>query len=192
MLMPTTQARSGKLTYRDFLKFPDDGKRHELIDGVHYVTPSPASGHQRVVGNLYFLIRLHLEQHGGGEVFLSPFDVLFTMSDIVVPDLLFVSDARKHVVTEQHVEGAPDLVVEVRSPSTRRRDESAKLKLYDRSDVTEYWVIDPVAALVRVYRRRKGRLSLAEELTSEAVTALASPLLPGCSLPLARIFAKAR
>ena len=133
MLMPTTHARPGRLTYRDFVKFPDDGKRHELIDGVHYVTPSPASAHQRVVGNLHFLIRLHLEQHGGGEVFLSPFDVLFTTFDIVEPDLLFVSDARKHVVTEQHVEGSPDLVVEVRSPSTRRRDEGVKLKLYTGS-----------------------------------------------------------
>jgi len=192
MLMPTTHARSGRLTYRDFVKFPDDGKRHELIDGVHYVTPSPASAHQRVVGNLHFLIRLHLEQHGGGEVFLSPFDVLFTTFDIVEPDLLFVSDARKHVVTEQHVEGSPDLVVEVRSPSTRRRDEGVKLKLYDRSDVTEYWVIDPTAYLVRVYQRRKGRLSLAAELTGDSTATLTSPLLPGCSLTLARIFAKVR
>jgi Uma2 family endonuclease len=144
------------------------------------------------VGNLHFLVRLHLEEHGGGEVFLSPFDVLFTMFDIVEPDLLFVSDARKHVVTERHVEGSPDLVVEVRSPSTRRRDESVKLKLYDRFDVTEYWMIDPADALVRVYRRLKGRLTLAAELTRSSTAALTSPLLPGCSLPLVRIFAKVR
>jgi len=88
--------------------------------------------------------------------------------------------------------GSPDLAVEVRSPSTRRRDEGVKLKLYDRSDVAEYWVIDPTAYLVRVYQRRKGRLSLAAELTGDSTAALTSPLLPGCSLPLAPIFAKVR
>lgn len=190
-LMSTAHTRPGKLTYRDFVKFPDDGKRHELIDGVHYVTPSPASAHQRVVGNLHFLIRLHLEQHGGGEVFVSPFDVVFSMFDIVEPDLVFVSDARQHVVTEKHVKGSPDLVIEVRSPSTRRRDEGVKLKLYDRTDVAEYWVVDPASSVARVYQRRTGRLSLAVELAGDAA-AITSPLLPGCVLPLDRVFARVR
>ena len=80
--MPTTTGGSGsKLTYTDFLAFPDDGMRHELIDGVHYVTPSPVLPHQRVIGNVYFLLRRHLEDHAGGMVYVSPVDVVFTMFD---------------------------------------------------------------------------------------------------------------
>jgi Uma2 family endonuclease len=192
MLTHTANSESGKLSYRDFVRFPNDGKRHELIDGVHYVTPSPATAHQRVLGNLYFLIRLHLEEHGGGEVFVAPFDVVLSLFDIVEPDVLFVSDARKRMLTEKHVKGSPDLVLEIRSATTGRRDEGVKLQLYDRSDVAEYWVVDPETAAVRVYRRAQGRLVLAAALTRRDSATLASPLLAGCALPLARIFANVR
>lgn len=77
-----------KLTYDDFLLFPDDGRRHELIDGEHYVTPSPNTRHQAVLGNLHFLIRSWLERHPVGRVFFAPFDVVFTRFDVVEPDLL--------------------------------------------------------------------------------------------------------
>ena len=188
--MPISTAPAGKLTYSDFLKFPDDGKRHELIDGVHYVTPAPVRPHQSILGNLYFLIRLHLERHPAGEVYLSPLDVVLTMSDVVEPDLLFVSEARRHILTHDNVQGAPDLVVEISSPSTRRRDEGVKLALYDRSDVAEYWVVDPGAEVIRVYRRVEGRLANVAELARSDDATLDSPLLPGMSLPLARVFAE--
>src|SRR5437773_5438028 len=81
-----------KLTYEDFLLFPDDGKRHELIDGEHYVTPSPNIRHQRIIGNLYFLIRVWLESHPIGQIFLSPLDVVFSDFDVVDPDLLYLSN----------------------------------------------------------------------------------------------------
>lgn len=186
MQAATTATR--KLTYRDFLKFPDDGKRHELIDGVHYVTPSPFTPHQRVLGNLYFLMRLHLEQHPVGEVFLAPFDVVFSMLDVVEPDLLFISKARRRILTDKHVRGSPDLVAEIRSTTTRRRDEGVKLKLYDRFDVTEYWVVDPGAETIRVYRRVRARLRQSVELTRSQEAELTSPLLTGLSIPLGRIF----
>ena len=83
-----------KLTYDDFLLFPDDGKRHELIDGEHYVTPSPNTKHQRVSGNLHFLIRAWLEDHPIGQIFHAPFDVVFTKFDVVEPDLLYISNER--------------------------------------------------------------------------------------------------
>src|SRR5258707_6400653 len=81
-----------KLTYEDWLLFPDDGQRHELIDGEHYVTPSPRFKHQIILGNLYFLIRAWLELHPIGLVVFAPFDVVFSNFDIVVPDLLYVSN----------------------------------------------------------------------------------------------------
>ena len=97
-----------KLTYDDFLLFPDDGKRHELIDGEHYVTPSPNTKHQRVSGNLHFLIRAWLEEHPIGQVFYAPFDVVFTKFDVVEPDLLYISNERMpEIVTALHVTSLP-------------------------------------------------------------------------------------
>jgi len=83
-----------KLTYDDFLLFPDDGHRHELIDGEHYVTPSPNMRHQAISGNLHIMIRSWLEQHPVGRIFYAPFDVVFTIFDVVEPDLLYLSHAR--------------------------------------------------------------------------------------------------
>ena len=85
-----------KLTYDDLVRlFPeDDGLRHELIDGEHYVAPAPITNHQRVCGNLYFLLRSHLERHPVGEVLFAPVDIVFTKFDVVEPDLLYMSKAR--------------------------------------------------------------------------------------------------
>jgi Uma2 family endonuclease len=178
-----------KLTYEDFLLFPDDGKRHELIDGEHYVTPSPNRKHQAILGNLHFLIRLWLESHPVGEVYLSPFDVVFTRFDVVEPDLLFISRERAgSILTEKHVTGAPDLVVEIGSKSTRKRDETIKRHLYERTGVTEYWIVDPELDVVRVYRRREERFERPAELSLEAGDVLKTAVLPGLELPLSRIF----
>ena len=135
-----TPAGSGvKLTYEDFLLFPDDGKRHELIDGEHYVTPAPNTKHQQVSGNLYFLLRQYLEQRPVGRLFFAPFDVVFSTFDVVEPDLLYMSNDRASaVLTPQHIEGAPELVVEIGSKRTRKRDETIKRRLYQRSGVSEY------------------------------------------------------
>ncbi len=104
MTKPTVR----KLSHADYLRFPEDGNRHELIDGVHYVTPPPVMGHQRVIGTLYYLLRHYLEQQGGGDVFLSPVGVQFTLFDTVEPDLVFVSNERKSVLRETHILGAPE------------------------------------------------------------------------------------
>ena len=126
-----------RLTYDDFVHFPDDGKRHELIDGEHYVTPSPNMKHQVVLGNLYLLIGRSLEDHPCGRVFLSPFDVVFTEFDVVEPDLLYMSQQRAaEILTAEHVRGTPELVVEIGSPSTRKRDETIKRRLYEREGVS--------------------------------------------------------
>src|SRR6476469_4081361 len=90
----TTPRSAVKLTYDDFLLFPDDGKRHELIDGEHYVTPSPSRKHQAIVWNLAATIGPYLESHPVGRAFVAPFDVIFSDFDVVEPDLLFISNAR--------------------------------------------------------------------------------------------------
>ena len=182
--------RSGlKLTYDDFLLFPDDGKRHELIDGEHYVTASPNLKHQQVLLNLTLLIGTWLDKHPIGRMFFAPFDVVFTNFDVVEPDLLYLSNKRMvEVATPQHLRGAPELVVEVASPSTRSRDETIKRRLYERNGVSEYWVVDPDIDVVRVYRRGEEGFARAMELRRDADDVLVTPLLPGLELPLARIF----
>jgi Uma2 family endonuclease len=186
---PMNPATAGmKLTYDDFVHFPNDGKRHELIDGEHYVTPSPAIRHQSIVGAVFFLVATYLEQHPIGRVFLSPLDVVMSDNDVVEPDLLYVSNERADTLAGIHVRGAPDLVIEVASKGTRKRDATIKRRLYERAGVTEYWIVDPETEAVRVYRREVEGFGRAIELLREADEMLTTPLLPGLDLPLSRIF----
>jgi Uma2 family endonuclease len=178
-----------KLTYDDFLLFPDDGKRHELIDGEHYVTPSPASKHQRIVWNLNGLLYNYLQEHPVGKAFSAPLDVVFSQFDVVEPDLLFVSAERAgKVLTEKNIQGAPDLVVEIGCSATRKRDETTKRRLYERFGVAEYWIIDPEIDTIKVYRRISDRYERVAELALEARDTLTTPLLRGLTLPLSKIF----
>jgi Uma2 family endonuclease len=179
---------SVRLTYEDFLNFPDDGKRHEIINGDHYVTPSPNTEHQAVSACLTAMLWTYLEQHPIGRVFAAPFDVVFSNLDVVEPDLLYISRERIGLLTEKHVRGAPDLVVEILSPGTRKTDEATKLKLYERFDVREYWIVDPEQDAIKVYRRVEGTFSHVAELSAEPGDLLTTPLLPEWSASLTKIF----
>src|SRR5262249_27433727 len=122
-----SESRRVKLTYDDFLLFPDDGKRHELIDGEHYVTPSPNTKHQTIAVTLTGLIWVYLQSHPIGRLFAAPFDVVFSNFDVVEPDLLYMSHERAQaILTSVHTRGAPELVVEIGSKGTRKRDETIK------------------------------------------------------------------
>jgi Uma2 family endonuclease len=176
-------------TWDDLLLIPEDGNRHELIGGQYYVTPTPFLRHQRIVGNLFFLLRSYLEKHPIGEVLGVPLDVIFTKQDVVEPDLQYVSNSRKpDVWSGNWATGAPDLVVEIASKSTRKRDNTIKYRLYERMNVREYWTIDPQTEVVRVHRRVGKRFKAAIELSLEGDDILTSPLFPGLQLRLADIF----
>jgi Uma2 family endonuclease len=187
--VPTSTHR---LTYADFLLFPDDGKRHELIDGVHYVTPSPSLGHQELVGRLYLAIGNFLATRRDlGRVFLAPLDVLMSEYDVVEPDLLFVAGDQRSILTEANVQGAPALVVEVLSPGTRRRDQGIKRKLFDEKGVREYWLVDPKHCRVTVCRRSPdGSFPVVSTLGVDGGNRLATPLLPAFALSIAELFAE--
>ena len=177
-----------KLTYDDLMLFPDDGLRHELIDGVHYVSPCPNIRHQQILGRLHLALGNWLEAHPTGQALLAPFDVVFTQYDVVEPDLLFVSrDQEASKLTEKHALGA-DLVVEIGSPSTRRRDATIKRDLYERAGVHEYWIVDPDKAVVRVYRLDGTTFAPPFELSGDRADVLTTPLLRGLQIPLERIF----
>lgn len=188
--MPT--AVRPKLTYADFLLFPDDRKRHELIDGVHYVTPSPNLGHQELVGRLYLAVGNFLATRRDlGRVFVAPLDVVMSDYDVVEPDLLFVSGDQLDILTEANVQGAPALVIEVLSPSTRRRDEGIKRKLFDEKGVREYWLVDPKGRRVSVCRRANdGSFPVVTTLDHPGDDQLTTPLLPGFSLSVSELFAE--
>src|SRR5262249_8156590 len=187
-MMPN--APGEKLTYDDFVLFPDDGRRHELIDGEHYVTPSPNLKHQRVLGSLHGLVWSSLEEHPVGKVFPSPFDVVFTKFDVVEPDLLYMSNERAAgILTPQNVRGVPELVVEIASRSTRKRDETLKRRLYEREGVSEYWVVDPALDVIRIYRRSdEGGFARPIELSRERHDVLTTPFLDGLQMSVERIF----
>ena len=178
-----------KLTYDDFVLFPDDGKRHELIDGEHYVTPSPNTRHQRILARLHLLIGGWLDTHRIGLALFAPYDVVFSDFDVVEPDLLYFSNQRAaEVITPMHARGAPELAVEIASKGTRKRDETIKRRLYERSGVSEYWVVDPELDVIRVYRREGERFARPVELAREAGETLTTRLLPGLEMSLTRIF----
>jgi Uma2 family endonuclease len=115
-----------RLTYDDFCSLPEDGKRREIIGGELFVTPSPQTPHQRAVIRLSAHLWQFVDSHKLGEVFGSPFDVVFSEFDVVRPNLLYISNSRADVLTDKNVQGAPDLVVEVLSESTARVDRSIK------------------------------------------------------------------
>ena len=179
-----------RFTYDDFVLFPDDGKRHEIIDGEHYVTPSPNVRHQVLVGRLGFEIELYLRANlGTGQVFLSPLDVVLSHWDVVEPDLLFVAGDQLDILTEKKIQGPPALVVEVLSKSTRKRDAQVKRRLFERTGVREYWLVDPELDTVQVFRPSpEGKLARVVELTAEDGDVLTAPLLPGCQIDLRESF----
>jgi Uma2 family endonuclease len=133
------------LTYDDLCRMPDDGQRYEIIAGELIVSPSPARAHQWFSINLIETLVGYVRQHRLGRVFHASVDVRLSPHDIVQPDLLFIRQDRLHIYKARgDVQGAPDLVVEIISPSSRKTDPGAKLDLYARSGIREYWLADPM------------------------------------------------
>lgn len=177
-----------KLDLEDFFRLPEDGSRHEILDGVHVVTPPPDFQHQAVLGNLYFELRLYLREHPLGMAYFSPLGVRLADHDVVEPDLVYVSNERAASITSRYIAGAPDLVVEALSPSTWRRDLGSKRARYELLGVPEYWVLDPERSTATVYRREGSAFLPPVLLAAEAGDRLTTPLLPGLSLPLVQVF----
>lgn len=185
------RAAHRSLTYDDLLALPDDGLRHELIDGEHYVSPAPTPKHQKVSLALTLALGNFVERHDSGQLLYAPCDIVLSPRDVVEPDLLFIARERLALVTERHIQGAPDLVIEILSPSTRTRDEGVKHRLYERTGVREYWLADPGRETLRIYRRTGEAFAPVAELSAEAGDLLTTPLLPGFEVPLRKIFGSA-
>ena len=177
-----------KLSYEDYLLFPEDGLRHEILDGEHYVTSAPSRWHQAASANLTYFFVGFLRRHPLGKVFSAPFEVVLSEHDIVQPDLLFISNERLDILTEKNVQGTPDLMIEILSGNSRRRDETLKRDRYEWAGVLEYWLVDPRRQTVRIYRRSGAGFGAALDFSAAAGDVLTTPLLPGLEVPVGEIF----
>lgn len=177
-----------RLTYEDYRLIPDDGKRHELIDGEHVRSPSPNTKHQRIARTLLTALTNFLRDHPLGEIFIAPYDVVLSDFDVVQPDLIFVATAQAAIVTEANIRGIPTLVVEILSEGNRKLDETIKRQRYEHYGIPEYWIIDPALDQVKIYRLTDSRYGQASVLSLEAQELLTTPLLPALSLPLVTLF----
>ncbi len=182
------ERRTRPFTYADYCALDDD-TRYEVVDGDLLVSPSPNERHQTFTVRLTVQLAVHVEQHEAGRVFAAPFDVVRSETNVVQPDVLFVARERvAEVLQDRGVFGAPDLVVEVLSPSTEARDRQGKLVAYQRAGVSEHWLVaGGDAPSIEVRRRERGWLVLVDTLRPGDV--LETPLLPGLRLELARLFA---
>ena len=174
-----------RLTYADYLKTSDD-ERYELLNGELIMSPSPKEIHQDILSILHLQIGVFVRERSLGKVYFSPFDVVLSDTDVVQPDLLFVSNERAAIITADNIQGAPDLVVEILSPATAGRDRTIKLDLYAQHGVKEYWIVDPVDKTITVLLRGESRFEVSG-IYGEGQT-LSSPTLAGFSVALEDIF----
>jgi Uma2 family endonuclease len=178
----------GEWTYEDWLKLPDDGYRDEVIDGVLYTSPPPLIRHQRSSIRIVDTFLAFLKLHPLGEVLYAPVGVRLPNQPIPLqPGLVFVRVERLTIVGENYIEGVPDLIVEILSPSNWLYDRREKMRVYQEAGVPEYWIVDPRAQTIEVYVLEQGVYQLAGQYGRGAVAA--SRLLPGFEVPVEAIFA---
>jgi Uma2 family endonuclease len=186
--MQTTN--SVRWTTADLELFESDrANRYEIIDGELFVTRAPDWKHQRACASIGSVLKVWSDESGLGETAIAP-GIIFSESNNVIPDVVWASHDRLALLLDEagHLTAAPELVVEVLSPGKKNesRDREAKLKLYSVRGVREYWIVDPQAQAVEVYRRDNAALKLVATLYAQ--DELISPLLPGFSCKVSRLF----
>jgi Uma2 family endonuclease len=175
-----------QLTYDDYVGLPDDGRRYEILDGDLEVSPAPTPKHQAVSLRLLRFVDRHVEERSLGCVYVAPIDVILAPSTVVQPDLLFIARGRESIVTARAIEGPPDLIVEVVSPASGRRDRGARAALYARSGVRCYWIADPEMQTFEVYELEGSEFRLAGRYEG-AIMARAVPF-PDLEMDLGRVW----
>ena len=179
------ETKINTLTYEDYLKTPDD-ERWELLNGKLTMAASPNTAHQIITGNLFWHLLSFVKGRGIGKVFVSPFDVVLSPNNVLQPDVLFVSAEQQSIITADNVKGAPELVVEVTSPSTVGRDRESKRRIYAAHGVGEYWLTDPDSRTISVMVLHGQVFQEVGNYGMEDV--LTSPTLPGLALKMRDIF----
>ncbi len=132
------------LDYSHYVCFPDDGRRHEIIDGEHYVNPTTSTYHQTVSRRIQFELYTQIELRKLGQVFNAPVDLQLGNHNIVQPDIVVVLTENQHIITPTKIKGIPDMIIEILSPSSIENDQILKRRIYDSAGVPEYWIVDPL------------------------------------------------
>jgi Uma2 family endonuclease len=185
--MATTFAEERiRLTYDDYAKLPNDGKRYEIVEGELIMSPAPQTKHERVQMNWFRLLDPFIRRHKLGELFVAPQDVVLEEHTVVQPDLFFVGRKRAHIVTEKSIQGPPDLVIEIESPFDEHAEWVKKLRAYDKYGVPELWRVRPDPCVVDVYRRVRGDRMQVER--PRGTGKFTSPLFPRLTISLKKIW----
>ncbi len=174
-------------TYKDYEQLPE-GSPYQLIGGELVMTPAPSPYHQIIVGNLFIAMTEFVKMNKLGVVISSPLDVYISDTETYQPDIIFIDAKRRHIIGEKKIEEAPDLVVEILSPSTGYYDLSHKKRMYETSGVREYWIVDPAEKTVEVLVNADGAFKLISSGRGEGK--VRSHLLSGFEVTLENIFAK--
>ena len=179
------QKQAKRWTYEDYYKLNDD-QRYEIIDGeLLLMAPGPDTWHQGWVGELYTILRSHVKSAKLGKVLLSPVDVVLDPENTVQPDLVFVSEGHLSIIQKRAIFGSPDLVVELISPSSIRKDRYVKQALYARFGIKEYWLGDPATKSLQILALKDGSYHL--HACAEGKGTLTSLVLPGLTFDLAEV-----
>jgi Uma2 family endonuclease len=174
-----------RLTYQDYIHLPGE-RRFELIEGDLHMTPSPAVLHQKIVMAIAFELMKYNEARQAGTVLTAPLDVYLSETTVVQPDILFITGARKAIITENCIQGPPDLVVEVLSSATSSHDRITKKSLYGKYGVREYWIVDPPAKTAEILNQ--GAQGLETTRVFNAAMSLETELLSGFRMALEKVF----
>ena len=176
----------GQWTYREYAALPDDGNRYEVICGVLYMAPSPDKWHQKASGGIFYHLYAAVQLAGLGEVYAAPFDVILNPKTTVQPDMLVVLKEHLDRVSKEGVFGAPDLVVEIASPSTARLDLSKKYDAYAAASVPEYWVVTPGERTVELFVLKDGVYNSLGIYSGSAV--LPTQIVPNWNIKVEQFF----
>ena len=180
-----------RLTYQDYFDLPESDERYELIDGELYMAPTPIPEHQIFLFYLTKVVEEFITGHGLGRVIIAPQDVILSDDVVLQPDMMFVSNERLHIIKwGQYVQGAPDLVVEVLSPSTARHDRTLKRERYARFGVREYWIADIVGRTIEVNVSSGDKFEVVGVYGEGDI--FESPLLTGLEVDISGVFENAR
>ena len=182
--MAVAEKPARRWTYEEYYRLNDD-RRYEIIDGNLLMAPAPDTWHQSWVGNLFRVLDAHVRKYKSGTLFVSPVDVVLSSDNTVQPDLVFISHANARIIQQRAIFGVPDLLVELISPSSVRRDRYDKKELYARFGVKEYWIGDPANKALEVLTLKRTAYEL--HCSAEEKGKLTSLVLPGLEFDLADI-----
>lgn len=174
------------LTYEDYVCLPDDGKTYEILGGELQVTPAPWPKHQDVSRNLEYMLLQYVQQHASGKVYYAPIDIIVDPHNIVQPDIIFISADRLDIIGEKNVQGMPDLIIEILSPSTRHKDRVLKLRVYASHGLKHYWIVDPDEQTLEALELEGQSFKVTTALTGEAI--FEPTLFPGLRIDLSKVW----